>query len=123
KESVDELGIPLPPIHNVFRWWRPDVLKDLLLLREAIRTQCTSESAKAFFKLTLAGVLVPDLTNVTLGRLQLHFINRDHDVIYVWRTFKAHADTMLRDLAEVQRQQDTADAVIFLADSTSPPNH
>ena len=94
----------------------------MLILRQAIRTRCASASDKAFFDLALAGILVPDLTNVTLGRLQLHFINRDQDSICVWRTFKAHVETMLQDVSDVQRQENTGKAVVFLTDSTTPPS-
>jgi hypothetical protein len=90
--SCENLPYKLPPIHNVYRWWRPDVLKDLLILKNAILevSASFSEKYKDFFFLCLAGVLIPDLTNVTLGKLQLHFKNRQSDNINVIKTFKAH---------------------------------
>jgi hypothetical protein len=71
-DSLEANGFVLPPIHNPTRWWRPDVLCHLLVLKRAIE-KTPETKLKAFLKLGLAGVLVPDLTNVTLGRLQLHF--------------------------------------------------
>src|ERR1700690_416217 len=98
---IEDLGYSLPPIHNVYRWWREDVLLDLLILLEAIRNSALDRKHMQFFELALAGVLVPDLTNVTLGRLQLNFIDRTAHVIRVWETFKAHTLTMLADLEKV----------------------
>jgi DNA methylase len=118
--SIDDLGYALPPIHNVYRWWRKDVLLDLLILREAIRSSALDREHVAFFELALAGVLVPDLTNVTLGRLQLHFIDRTGHVIRVWETFKAHALTMLADLEKVAALPDIGEAEIHNVDSTNP---
>ena len=36
EEVIEELNTRLPIIHNVFRWWKTDVLKDLIACRELI---------------------------------------------------------------------------------------
>jgi len=36
EEVIEELNTRLPIIHNVFRWWKTDVLKDLIVCRELI---------------------------------------------------------------------------------------
>ncbi|HEX7055980.1 MAG TPA: hypothetical protein VF260_02120 [Bacilli bacterium] len=116
--EVGEIGIPLPPIHNVFRWWRKDVLKDLLILRETIRVQARTQETRDFFTLALAGVLVPDLSNVTLGRLQLHFIDRSADAIDVWGSFSRHAKQMIADLEQLAAQAVQTPATLFHTDAT-----
>lgn len=118
-EDINAISIPLPTIHNVFRWWRKDVLKDLLILRDAIERECADGSQRAFFRLSLVGVLVPDLTNVTLGRLQLHFIDRSTHEIDVWSTFAVHTRHMLDDLAGIPADKRTVASRVFLIDSTS----
>jgi hypothetical protein len=95
-ERIGELGVPLPPIHNLFRWWRPDVLKQLLVLKHCLNSISNAE-LREFFRLALAAVLVPDLTNVTLGKLQLHFVDRSNDKIDVWGTLYKHATLMIED--------------------------
>jgi hypothetical protein len=115
--SLDELGLSAPAIHNVDRWWRADVLLDLLLLLKSIRA-CTNGRVARFFELGLAGVLVPDLTNVTLGRLQLHFIDRRDATIDVWGTFFHHAKRMIKDIDDVSRLDEMGAAEIHSADST-----
>lgn len=119
--DVEEIGIAIPPIHNPFRWWRKDVLKDLLVLKKSINDLDSTRSYKDFFLLGLAGVLVPDLTNVTLGKLQLHFINRDKDEINVIEAFSRHIEKMLFDLNFVEKEKtSSASTELFLTDSTNP---
>lgn len=100
-ETLDEHGLAIPLIHNPLRWWRTDVLTHLLILKQVIKEVATSERNRDFFMLGLAGVLVPDLTNVTLGRLQLHFINRDKDKINVLDTFIKHIEGMIEDISNI----------------------
>lgn len=97
-------GLEVPPIHNPTRWWREDVLVRLLVLKREILATA-DKSARNFLLLTLAGCLVPDLTNVTLGRLQLHFIDRSSDEIDVFKTFELHALKMIADLEIIQARQ------------------
>lgn len=119
--DVEQIGIAIPSIHNPFRWWRRDVLKDLLVLKKSINDLDSAQSYKDFFLLGLAGVLVPDLTNVTLGKLQLHFINRDKDEIDVIETFSKHIAKMIFDLNFVEKEKtSSAPTELFLTDSTNP---
>ena len=118
-KDVEQIGIPLPTIFNVFRWWRRDVLKDLLILREAIDHSCTEPAIRAFFRLALAGVLVPDLTNVTLGRLQLHFIDREKHDLRVWKSYEAHAKSMLDDLRKIPDDRRNVPSKIYHLDTTT----
>lgn len=36
EETVEKLNTRIPIIHNVFRWWKTDILKDLIICRELI---------------------------------------------------------------------------------------
>lgn len=92
----------------------------MLILLEAIRGCSVDPKRRRFFELALAGVLVPDLTNVTLGRLQLHFIDRAEHSIRVWDAFKTHALTMISDLEKVTSLTDIGDAEVYNIDSTNP---
>lgn len=118
RRSYRDLGLTPPPIHNVDRWWRPDVLADLLYLLGDIRRCCKDSLTRRFFTLALAGVLVPELTNVTLSRLQLHFINRDDVEIDVWQNFYSHAGRMVEDLEHVSRIRKQGEASVYCHDST-----
>lgn len=122
-KGVESIGIPVPPIHNVYRWWRPDVLKDLLILRQAIRQESRDATSRAFFELGLAAVLVPDLTNVTLSRLQLHFVDRRKEEINVWATYAGHVQTMIADLVSIPIDKREVPAVVHAVDSTTDVAH
>jgi len=118
--ALADSGLVVPSIHRVHRWWREDVLKDLLVLKKSIgsgRVSCGGE--RDYFRLALAAVLVPDLTNVSLGRLQLHFINRDDDVISVWQTFEKRVKLMLEDLEAAAPGLLKSSQQIYLADTTN----
>jgi len=112
-------NLSLPAIHNVERWWRADVLRDLVVLLDTIETVHPDRAVVNFFRLALVGVLVPDLTNVTLGRLQLHFIDRSSDHISVLDTFHRHAQLMIDDVSVIADLQ-SSEAQVFHRDSTDP---
>ena len=95
------------------------MLRDLLLLKEALDSIPFALEVKSFLRLALAAALVPDLTNVTLGRLQLHFIDRSADQIDVWQSFDSQAKVMLSDLKVLHEEGWSPTADAFLADSAN----
>ncbi|MCG9886217.1 MAG: site-specific DNA-methyltransferase [Cyanobacteria bacterium] len=121
-ETLEEFGYKIPSIHNPTRWWRPDILRDLLVLKQCFHKIIKDQHEHDFFRLAFAGVLVPDLTNVTLGRLQLHFINRDRDEIDVAEIFSKHAQQMIKDLCNVQRLPNLGSSKALLQNSTNLSN-
>lgn len=118
-ENLDRFGLHLPKIHNVFRWWRADVLQQLLSLKHSIEEETEPGALRDFFLLALAGVLVPDLTNVTLGRLQLHFIDRSGEEIDVLGTFRRHARAMIDDIESAEQSKLARTSRILLMDSSN----
>ncbi|MGF1480944.1 MAG: DNA methyltransferase [Cyanophyceae cyanobacterium] len=120
-ETLEKGGYRIPAIHNPTRWWRPDILKDLLVLKQCIN-ETEAQHERDFFRLALAGVLVPNLTNVTLGRLQLHFINRDNDEIDVGGIFAKHAQQMIKDIYYVQQVPRLGNSKVLLQNSTNLSN-
>jgi DNA methylase len=117
-ELLEEHGLAIPPIHNPTRWWRPDVLRDLLVLKASI-SDVEDAALRDFLRLGLAGKLVPDFTNVTLGRLQLFFIDRTTDAIDVFGGFASHIRDMILDLEEIHEQELQETAALYLHDSTT----
>jgi len=103
-----------------YHWWRDDVLRDLLVLKHAIQSLDCPPEVTDFFYLALAGVLVPDLTNVKIGRLNLAPVDRTGDNIQVWHTFEQHAFSMISDLSFVRRLSQER-AHVFLLDSMNLP--
>src|SRR5699024_10090210 len=116
--DLEKYGLEIPEIYNPLRWWRKDVLADLLVLKEVINKKQMSQKYSDFFNLALVSALVPDLTNVTLGRLQLHFIDRSEDEINVLHTFKERVQTMINDLKTVQENNLKKTSHLIQQDST-----
>ena len=117
---IDPSSLQQPPIHNIERWWRSDVLTELLKLLAAIELATDLDIYKHFFQLGLAGVLIPALTNVTLGRLQLHFIDRSKDAIDVWSTFDTHISCMIQDMKQLSHKAKPNSATVYHTDATEP---
>lgn len=120
-EKLEDLGLEIPPIHNPTRWWRPDVLTGLVLLRSLIDA-IEDTDTRDFLRLALAGVLVPELTNVTLGRLQLHFINRDDDHISVLDSYLRHTHVMLEDIKQLRSLELQTRSQVVWDDATTAGN-
>jgi len=118
-DNLEANELFIPPIHNPLRWWRKDVITDLLILKRAIHECSSSNENRDFFLLSLAGVLVPDLTNVTLGKLQLHFIERDKDNINVIGTYTNHLDLMISDVEDIQALNLSSESTIFNTNSVT----
>jgi DNA methylase len=114
----DDRELNIPHIHNPTRWWRPDILAQLLRLKQTIDELSPTLAISAFLRLGLAAVLVPELTNVTLSRLQLFFIDRSSDDIQVWETFYNHILDMVSDLDNLRELGLKQTSKIILADST-----
>jgi hypothetical protein len=119
EHDLENGSLRVPPIHDPFRWWRKDVLKEALCVKLAIQQSTALQEVKDFFLLGLAGILVPDLTNVTLGRLQLHFIDRSNEAIDVWTIFYRHARMMINDLFRIVGSGARSGSQVYHADSTS----
>jgi len=118
-DNMASHGLLTPPIHNPDRWWNDYVIKDLLILKKAINEKIDIEEYKDFFLLAIAGVLVPDLSNVSLGKLQLHFIDRSNDKIDVMGKFISHLNIMVNDLVEIQKEKNIGKSLIINTNSTS----
>jgi tRNA G10 N-methylase Trm11 len=116
--TLDRFNLRIPTIHTPLRWWREDVLTRLLVLKRSIDSMTTSQPERDFFRLALAAVLVPDLTNVTLGRLQLHFIDRTNHHINVWETYSEHCQKMIGDVKSLRAQELQPTSNVLLVNST-----
>jgi hypothetical protein len=92
---VQLIGDTLPPLHNISRWWRDDVLRELLALRYCITK--FGGNAQDHLRLALAEI-VYSTANITLGRLQLAFVNRSNQSIEVLNPFAAVAARIAEDL-------------------------
>ena len=75
-----KLNIELRKLYNYSRWWKDDVLKDLLIARQTISSTDSKQEHQEFFKLGLASILM-DVANVTYEGVQFTFIDRSRESI------------------------------------------
>ncbi len=113
-EFAESLGEALPPIHNVSRWWRDQVLRELVAIRHAINRQ--DGDVANHLKLALAQI-VYSTANITLGRLQVAFVDRSSEEIAVFGPFAHMAEKIAADL-EISDRFPRAIGTIHNADST-----
>ncbi len=92
KSSVEEvskdLTVPIPDIHDVFRWWKPDVFRDLLIAKA-----CTRDTR---FQ-PLERSLWLGLTETSLACANIH---RNHPTI----TFDDEHDRRINVYSELRRE-------------------
>lgn len=110
---ASSIGTQLPIIHNVFRWWRPDVLRELVAIRHAIAA-CGQEGDQ-HLRLALAQIVYPT-ASITLGRLQIAFKDRsndDIDAIELW----TEAVSLMADDLEARVPDSVGDTWVVHGDS------
>lgn len=118
--NLESYGLVIPSIHNPLRWWNKDVITNLLIIKKSIHEVIHEMEIKNFFLLAIASVLVPDLSNVTLGRLQLHFIDRSNEKIDAVSIFKKQLETMILDFQKLPKSSNNFE--IINTDSTNLNN-
>lgn len=134
EEFASKIGVEYPRIHNIHRWWREDVLRSLLAIKRAVEIHADGIE-REFLSLALANILV-DVASVTIGRLQLHFIDRTDDEIRPIDFFEESCRRAIADLDELRTMRNTPckivngdsmrigeilDGEMFDAVITSPP--
>lgn len=104
QELSTHLSLHIPTIHNVYRWWRPEVLGELMLIKYAISELSCASPYKDALLLALTSILL-DAANITLGRLQLHFIDRSTHHIDPLALFTSAASAMTEDMRELNSRR------------------
>lgn len=110
-----------PKLHNIFRWWNKDVLKDLFICRENIKSLSIENEYKRILELGLACILI-EVANVTRGRLQLAFIDRSSEDIDVLKHFGGKMDCIIEDFKYITNFNRNIFSKIFNGDSTKINN-
>jgi hypothetical protein len=111
------LGIGLPKIYNMSRWWREDVLKDLLIAKTVLSKESLLPEFRQFLRTGLMCILV-DVANIAHKHPTLTFVDRSKDKIDVIATLRLQLHKMLKDIKEVQRLKSSAKTQVILGDST-----
>lgn len=100
EEAVEALGVPIPPIHNALRWWRPDVLRDLLAVKRLLWEQESGTPAYRVMWLTLSTVCI-EVANIKRLHPTLTFFDRSGEPISVLHEVESRIDMITHDLGEL----------------------
>jgi len=106
EQFASKIGVEYPKIHNIHRWWREDVLRDLLAIKYGVKKHAPNARQRDFLLLALANILV-DAASVTIGRLQLHFIDRTKVNIDAIELFSESCNRAIFDLAQLASMNET----------------
>jgi tRNA G10 N-methylase Trm11 len=107
--------LEVPPIHNVFRWWQEDVLKDLLLLKKLVY-QVEEKHLNPFW--TALSSVCLDCANIHRNHPTISFDDKHKRKIDVWREFSEKTNRIFCDLKEVSKAELKNLSKVFLGDST-----
>lgn len=107
----------IPPIQDPFRWWRRDVLKDLLTIKRQIKSIFAETHYFKLFWGALCSIVI-DVANVHRRHPTLTFTDRSNDCIDVIGEFKAKVERMVRDLTGCATLSKVGTAIIKQGDST-----
>lgn len=117
-EFLESFGIELPKLHNITRWWREDILKDLLIAKHIMVHDRFEEDVREFLKMGLISVLM-DVANVTYEGVQFTFVDRSGENLDLLTSLKDRFSKMVQDVKYIQSNvKHVGKALTILGDST-----
>lgn len=126
-ESLDleatekKLGVLRPVIHNVLRWWRPDVLASLLKLKFVLR-ELDPESLEHRVAWIVLSTVCIDVANIKRMHPTLSFFDRSGELIETDRLIDEKLEVVVQDLKQVYSPRSTP-AVVVQGDSSDPSSY
>lgn len=116
EDVLERYNLSLPLIHNVFRWWRKPVLKDLLLAKKVVFSVEHEEYRRLLWMALCSSSL--DCANIHRNHPTITF-DDDHDrEIDVLADFKENVNHILADLRSLPAKEKWGKAKVLLGDST-----
>ncbi|MEN3334552.1 MAG: hypothetical protein V7641_3917 [Blastocatellia bacterium] len=115
EEVLDRQALSVPVIHNVFRWWRKPILKDLLLAKKVVLRVQNEEYKKLLWIALCSSSL--DCANIHRNHPTITFDDDHARKINVSADFKENVDHILKDLERLP-SKNWGKAKVLLGDST-----
>ncbi|GCL52858.1 hypothetical protein NIES3806_01840 [Microcystis aeruginosa NIES-3806] len=114
--AEEKYQLTIPPIHNVFRWWRKEVLKELLLIRRAV-WKIENENYKHLYWLALCSSVL-DCANIHRNHPTISFDDKHNREIKVWKDFRDNFEAIITDLKHLSTRDKWGTIKVYLGDST-----
>ncbi len=115
------LKIERPKIHNVLRWWRPDVLSVLLAFKSVLRSLAPESTEHRIAWIVLSTVCI-DVANIKRLHPTLSFFDRSGEVIDTDRLVREKVVVVADDLKQVFSKR-SKKAVVCQGDASDPANY
>lgn len=112
----NSFSLSIPKIHNPFRWWKENVIKDLLLLKKTIYNLVEPEDI-GFYNIILS-VISLDCANIHRNHPTISFDDNHTRNINVWKEYELNFNKLHKDLSVVQKIKVEKKATIINGDST-----
>jgi hypothetical protein len=109
--ALEKFDLTLPPIHNVFRWWKKEALKELLLVRSVVWS-VRDEQYKRLYWLAL------DCANVHRNHPTISFDDDHKRAIDVWADFRENVQMLIADLRRLPPPETWGQVKVLQGDST-----
>lgn len=113
----EQTKITAPPIHNVFRWWKPRVLIDLLILKSAI-SKIVPNNVKSPFWIALSTSAL-DCANIHRNHPTISFDDNHTRNIMPLKDFEDKISAILRDLEGAKQARSALAGQVILGDSAA----
>lgn len=120
-EYLRNSQMDLPLIYNVFRWWRKDVLKDLLIIKRQIKI--LFENTR-YFKLlwgTLCSIII-EVANIHRRHPTLSFADRSNEQINAVDFFQNQLEKVINDISCCSVLSKMGNTKVIHGDSTKLPD-
>ncbi len=121
EEFCDKKKISIPKIYDVFRWWKKDVLKDLLILKLILKGEKLKEFEKIYF--IILSTISLDCANIHRNHPTISFDDNHARRIDVWGEFESNFDKILSDLTQVNKIKSIGESIVVNGDSTKLSNY
>ncbi len=116
EQALSEYDLALPTIHDVFRWWKPDVLKDLLLIKN-VSGQIENQKYKKLYWLALCSAAL-DCANVHRNHPTISFDDDHTRQIDVLAEFSGKLAQIVQDLQTLPARSTWGEVSCVNGDST-----
>jgi len=116
EEVLQAYDIALPQIHNVFRWWKKNVLKELLLIRSAVWEKENDKHKRLYWLALCSSAL--DCANIHRNHPTISFDDNHDRYIDVWGDFKKNIEIIFKDLQKLPTRERWGKVRILSGDST-----
>lgn len=117
EEVMEERGLNLPPIYDVFRWWKKDILKELLLIKEIVSKVPKKKYYPLYWMAMCSSVI--DCANIHRNHPTITFDDNHSRKIDVLKDFKENIEHILSDLGKLPHPAKWGNSEMLLGDSTA----